>query len=254
MNTDQDQRKRIHAMTSQPTTAAAPSGVRLITFDLDGTLVDTAREIAEAANRTLQQIGLPRRPLADVTRLIGHGTRELMRGLLAQAVEAGDARGEDLDLNAIMQRFEGHYHDTTGTDSQLYPGCLEGLVRLRDSGVQMACVTNKEHRFAVRVLQSTGLSGFFRVVIGGDSLAQKKPHAAVIQYCLDALAVPQSQAAHLGDSSIDVDTARRAGVAAWAVPYGYNGGQPIETSHPDAIFPGVDAVADHVLSTAAKAA
>lgn len=233
---------------------AVPHSVRLITFDLDGTLVDTAREIAEAANRTLAQTGLPLRALPDVTRLIGHGTRELMRGLLAQAVEAGDARAEDVDFEAIMQCFEGHYHDTTGTDSRLYPGCLEGLTRLRDAGIQMACVTNKEHRFAVRVLQATGLSAFFRLVVGGDSLAQKKPHAVVIQYCLDALAVPQSQAAHLGDSSIDVDTARRAGVAAWAVPYGYNGGMPIEASHPDVLFPGIDAVADHVLSVAAKAA
>ncbi|HIV70197.1 MAG TPA: HAD-IA family hydrolase [Candidatus Aquabacterium excrementipullorum] len=241
-------------MTDPRASRPAPLCVRLITFDLDGTLVDTASEIAEAANRTLHEIGLPRRPLPDVTRLIGHGTRELMRGLLAQAVEAGAARAEALDLDAIMRRFESHYHDTTGTDSQLYPGCLEGLTRLRDAGIQMACVTNKEHRFAVRVLQSTGLSGFFRLVVGGDSLAQKKPHPAVIEYCLEALAVPQSQAAHLGDSSIDVDTARRAGVAAWAVPYGYNGGQPIEASHPDIVFPGVDAVADHVLSVAAKAA
>lgn len=229
-------------------------GVRLITFDLDGTLVDTAREIAEAANRTLHHMGLPRRELPDVTRLIGHGTRELMRGLLAQAVEAGDVRAQDLDLDAIMRSFEGHYQDTTGTDSRLYPGCLEGLTRLRDAGIQMACVTNKEHRFAVKVLQASGLSTFFRLVIGGDSLAQKKPHAAVIEYCLHALSVPQSQTAHLGDSSIDVDTARRAGVAAWAVPYGYNGGQPIEASRPDILFPGIDAVADHVLSEAAKAA
>lgn len=240
----------------RPIAPGEPSrpGVRLITFDLDGTLVDTAREIAEAANRTLHHMGLPRRELPDVTRLIGHGTRELMRGLLAQAVEAGDVRAQDLDLDAVMRSFEGHYQDTTGTDSQLYPGCLEGLTRLRDAGIQMACVTNKEHRFAVKVLQASGLSTFFRLVIGGDSLAQKKPHAAVIEYCLHALSVPQSQTAHLGDSSIDVDTARRAGVAAWAVPYGYNGGQPIEASRPDILFPGIDAVADHVLSEDAKAA
>lgn len=241
-------------MTDPRSSTALPHSIRLITFDLDGTLVDTASEIAEAANRTLEAFKLPRRAVPDVSRLIGHGTRELMRGLLAQAVEAGDAKAEALDFESIMLCFDGHYDDTTGTESRLYAGCLEGLTRLRDAGVQMACVTNKEHRFAVKVLQVTGLAGFFRLVIGGDSLAQKKPHAAVIQYCLEALAVPQSQAAHLGDSSIDVDTARRAGVAAWAVPYGYNGGQPIEASHPDVLFPGIDAVADHVLSVAAKAA
>ena len=222
--------------------------IQLITFDLDGTMVDTASEIAEAANRTLHEIGLPRRPVAEVAHHIGHGTRELMKGLLAEARTAGHAAQAALDLDVVMGRFEQHYHDTTGTDSRLYPGCLSGLQRLRDAGIQLACVTNKEYRFAARVLEVTGLAPFFRLVIGGDSLTQKKPHPLVIEYCLDALAVDQSRAAHVGDSSIDVDTARRAGVAAWAVPYGYNGGQAIETSGPDGLFASIDQLADHVLS------
>lgn len=221
--------------------------IKLITFDLDGTLVDTASEIAEAANRTLLEVGLPRRPVAEISHFIGHGTRELMRGLLAKAREEGHALVDQLNIDQVMQRFEGHYQDTTGTDSRLYPGCLAGLERLREAGIQMACVTNKEHRFAVRVLEVTGLSSFFKVVIGGDSLAQKKPHPLVIDYCLDALGVDQWEAAHVGDSSIDVDTARRAKVAAWAVPYGYNGGRAIEASEPDRVFASIDQVADHVL-------
>jgi phosphoglycolate phosphatase len=229
--------------------------ITLITFDLDGTLVDTAGEIAEAANRTLVDIGLPSRPLGDVTRLIGHGTRELMKGLLSQAHQAGQGVVVDrLDIEQVMQCFEGHYHATTGTDSRLYPGCLEGLVRLRDAGVQMSCVTNKEHRFAERVLAVTNLAPFFRLLVGGDSLAQKKPHPLVIEHCLKAHGVVPSQAAHVGDSSIDVETAKRAGVAAWALPYGYNGGQPIEASVPDAVFASIDHIADLVLNQQRAAA
>jgi phosphoglycolate phosphatase len=221
----------------------------LITFDLDGTMVDTASEIAEAANRTLSDLGLPRRPVGEVTCLIGHGTRELMRGLLEQAVAAGYADLVNaLDTEAVMHCFEGHYQDTTGTESRLYPGCLNGLQRLRSAGIKLACVTNKEIRFAHRVLEVTGLAEFFPIVIGGDSLAQKKPHPQVIDHCLDALSVDQSRAAHVGDSSIDVDTARRAGVAAWAVPYGYNGGMAIEASSPDHLFATIDHIADHVLA------
>ena len=222
--------------------------IHCITFDLDGTLVDTASEIAEAANRTLMELGLPRRDLADVTHLIGHGTRELMAGLLRQAqARGGDDIVRRLDMARVMQCFEGHYHDTTGTDSRLYPGCREGLEHLRHAGVLMACVTNKEQRFAERVLEVTGLASYFPVLVGGDTLVQKKPHPLVIQYCLDALNVDQFNAAHVGDSSIDVETARRAGVAAWAVPYGYNGGLPIETAQPDHVFADLADVAQHVL-------
>lgn len=227
--------------------------ITCITFDLDGTLVDTAREIAEAANRTLLEIGLPRRDTADVTQLIGHGTRELMLGLLRQAAQsaADDALRtwiEQLDHEAVMQCFEQHYGDTTGTDSQLYPGVQTGLDQLRQAGIRMACVTNKELRFAVKVLEVTGLSTYFPIVIGGDSLPQKKPDPSVIQYCLDALNVDQLNAAHVGDSSIDVETAKRAGVAAWALPYGYNGGRPIEQAQPDHVFATVAEVASHVLA------
>ncbi|MGE5451487.1 MAG: phosphoglycolate phosphatase [Acidobacteriota bacterium] len=226
--------------------------ITCITFDLDGTLVDTAREIAEAANRTLQALGLPRRDTSDVTQLIGHGTRELMMGLLKQAAESaqGEARQhiERLDREAVMHCFEQHYGDTTGTDSQLYPGVATGLDQLRQAGIRMACVTNKELRFATRVLEVTGLSTYFPIVIGGDSLPQKKPDPSVIQYCLDALNVDQWNAAHVGDSSIDVETARRAGVAAWAMPYGYNGGRPIEDARPDHVFQTLADVACHVLA------
>ncbi|MDE2400644.1 MAG: phosphoglycolate phosphatase [Burkholderiales bacterium] len=221
--------------------------MQLITFDLDGTMVDTAAEIAEAANRTLVEIGLPRRTPGEVTQLIGHGTRELMKGLLQKAHDAGEASLASRDTELVMQAFERHYHDTTGTDSRLYPGCLDGLEILYRAGVQLACVTNKELRFAQRVLEVTGLARYFPIVIGGDSLVQKKPHPLVIQYCLDALNVHQSKAAHVGDSSIDIETARRAGVAAWAVPYGYNGGQPIEHARPDGLFANIARIADHVL-------
>lgn len=217
-----------------------------ITFDLDGTLVDTASEIAEAANRTLQQLQLPTRSLAEVTGHIGHGTRELMKGLLLQAEQAGHA--STLDMDRVMPLFERHYGDTTGTTARLYPGVKEGLDTLREAGIRLACVTNKEFRFAVKVLEVTGLSTYFSVVIGGDSLPQKKPDPSVIQYCLDALNVNQLNAAHVGDSSIDVETARRAGVAAWALPYGYNGGRPIEEAQPDHVFANVAEVAQHVLT------
>lgn len=221
--------------------------IELITFDLDGTLIDSAREIAEAANRTLQDFGLPGLSFEAITAMIGLGTRELMK-------DVWKASGENLSPTQldeqVLPRFERHYNDTTGTDSQLYPGCLHGLQRLKEAGVRLACVTNKEYRFAERVLAVSGLTPFFSLLIGGDSLADKKPNPLVIDHCLQAFAVSQRAAAHVGDSSIDVATAKRAGVKAWAVPYGYNRGQAIETASPDRIFSDINAIADWVLTAA----
>lgn len=212
----------------------------LLTFDLDGTLVDTASEIAEAANRTLDDFDLPRQPAADITRLIGRGTRELMLALLRQA-------RADLDAEQMLARFDRHYGDTTGTEARVYDGCLDGLQRLREAGLRLACVTNKEERFALRVLEVTGLSGCFDLVIGGDTLVHKKPHPLPIQTCMTELGGTPATTAHVGDSRIDVEVARNAGVAAWAVPYGYNGGEAIEAAEPEMMFDDIAAVADHVL-------
>lgn len=219
---------------------------QILTFDLDGTLADTAGEIAEAANRTIEELGFSRRPVGQITNLIGRGTRELMNKLMAGiAHEQPDLHIDEADL---LHRFERHYGETTGTMATLFDGCKEGLDRLRAAGIAMACVTNKEHRFAMRVLQVTGLLPYFGLVVGGDSLPEKKPHPSMIGHCLNVLGGEAQACAHVGDSHIDVATARNAGVAAWAVPYGYNGGEPIESAGPNRVFASIAAIADHVLA------
>lgn len=219
--------------------------IALVSFDLDGTLVDTAGEIAEAANRAIADFGLARQPVPELTLLIGHGAHALMRQLLARL-------GAEVDVDAVLARFERHYLDTTGTLGLPYPGCTETLARLRAAGVHTACVTNKESRLAQQLLHHHGLTDAFDIVVGGDSLPQKKPHASVLQHVAAALSVPMPQLAHVGDSATDVMAARNAGAAAWAVPWGYNGGQPIDSAAPDRIFHSLPAVADHVLEGARR--
>lgn len=219
----------------------------LLSFDLDGTLVDTAAEIAEAANRTLDSHGIPRRPVAEITLLIGAGTHELMRRLLQRCAALDPSLAARLDTAAVMATLDRHYAETAGLSAQPYPACRESLDRLREAGVRLACTTNKEHRHAVRVLEQTGLADAFELLIGGDSLPEKKPHPSVLQHVAAHFGVPLARTAHLGDSAVDVNAARLAGVQAWAVPYGYNAGQPIETSHPDRLFHSLREVADHAL-------
>ncbi len=114
--------------------------------------------------------------------------------------------------------------------------------------MRLACTTNKELRHTERVLAVTGLDGFFDLVIGGDSLAEKKPHRSVLEHVMRTLQSSAARTAHVGDSSIDVQAARNAGVGAWVVPYGYNGGQPIESASPDRVFAGLLDVARHALA------
>ena len=196
----------------------------LVSFDLDGTLVDTASEIAEAANRALESHGMARRPSSEIALLIGAGTRELMLKLLARCFLEQPALALTVKPDAVLQSLDKHYAITTGSSAVPYSGCREALADLRLAGVKLACVTNKELRHARRVLEVTRLEGYFDLVIGGDSLDEKKPHPSVLRHVAQTFDVSLARTAHLGDSATDVAAARNAGVAAWAVPYGYNSG------------------------------
>jgi phosphoglycolate phosphatase len=220
----------------------------LVCFDLDGTLVDTSAEICEAANRTLESHGIGRRPITEITLLIGAGTRELMLRLLARCLLEHPTLARSIDPDAVLRSMEQHYAETAGGSARAYDGCQEMLSVLRAKGVKLACVTNKEVRHAQRVLEATGVAPLFDLVVGGDSLSEKKPHRSVLRHVVRTLGVPTTRTAHLGDSAIDVAAARNAGVAAWAVPYGYNAGRPIEESKPDRLFANLAEVAQHVLS------
>ncbi len=222
----------------------------LVSFDLDGTLVDTASEIAEAVNLALDDHSLARRPLEEITALIGAGTHALMLKLL---VQMGVGPGNGLSIGALLQTLDMRYGETTGTSARVYPGAAEALAQLRAAGLKLACVTNKELRHALRVLEVTGLAGHFDLVIGGDSLPEKKPHGSVLrQVAADLGGLPVQRCGHVGDSRIDVQAARNAGFAAWAVPYGYNGGEPVALAAPDRLFPDLLALADHVVGGVAR--
>jgi len=209
----------------------------LVMFDLDGTLVETAPEIADAVNDTLRRFDLPEVTQQQVNDWIGHGTRTLLIQALAFAGKTNVATvSASSNLKLMAAEFDGHYQRRCGTRSHLYPQVRETLVALRGQGVKLAVVTNKEGRYTRTVLDVHQLSPLLDCVVSGDTLPTKKPDPAGIQSCLAQFAVPLHRALFVGDSSIDVATARNAGVAVWALPYGYNMGQPIEACAPDRVI------------------
>ncbi|MBQ0945337.1 HAD-IA family hydrolase [Ideonella sp. 4Y16] len=219
----------------------------VITFDLDGTMVDTADEIAEAANRTLAEFGVPRQDPAMITGFIGHGARHMMMRLMAHVLLEQPERADTLRPDAVLARLDAHYGATAGLTAKPYPGCRDALRTLREHGVRVACLTNKEHRYATKVLRSCGLADMLDYVVGGDLLPQKKPDPAGLHHVLGVLGGQTHRAAHVGDSRTDVETARAAGAEAWAVPWGYNSGEPIQLAHPDRVFNSLPEIAELVV-------
>ena len=215
----------------------------LILFDLDGTLIETAPEIADAVNDTLTVLGLDPVEQARVDRWIGHGTRELLIQALAfRWGEPADAVRQSERFPAIEVTFGQHYQRRCGTRSHLYPQVRETLHALRAQGVKLVVVTNKEGRYTQTVLDAHAMMPLFDRVISGDTLSVKKPNPLAIADCLLRYGVAAERALFVGDSSIDVATARNAGVTVWALPYGYNMGEPIEASHPDRVIPDFSAL------------
>lgn len=219
------------------------SAIDLAMFDLDGTLVATASEIGDAVNDTLVRFELPAVSQVQVERWIGHGTRELLIQALASAgkTEVDLVRASSA-LPLIAAEFDRHYQRRCGTRSQLYPQVRETLTALRAQGVKLAVVTNKESRYTAAVMDAHQLAPLFDRVVSGDTLPTKKPDPAGIQSCLSLFQVPPERALFVGDSSIDVATARNAGVRVWALPYGYNMGEPITACAPDRVIENISAL------------
>lgn len=209
----------------------------LILFDLDGTLIETAPEIADAVNDTLRRFELPEVSQQQVNDWIGHGTRELLIQALAWAgnTTAETVRHAD-SFKLVEQAFGRFYQARCGTRSHLYPQVREVLQALREQGVKLVVLTNKEGRYTDTVLAAHALGPLFDRVISGDTLPVKKPDPAGVRACLDQFQVPASRALFVGDSSIDAATARNAGVPVWLLPYGYNMGQPVQACAPDRVM------------------
>ena len=209
----------------------------LVLFDLDGTLVATAPELQDAVNDTLREFALGSVSLAQVETWIGHGTRELLAQALAFAsgIDLAAVRASE-NLDAITSEFDGHYQRRCGTRSHLYPHVPEASTELRRRGVKLAVVTNKESRFTDAVLRRHALLPLLdRLSAAIPSLpASPIPPGSS---CASVLGVPARRTLIVGDWRVDVTVARNAGIAIWAVTYGYNMGYPIACGAPDRLLP-----------------
>ncbi|MEL7536068.1 MAG: phosphoglycolate phosphatase [Pseudomonadota bacterium] len=185
-------------------------------FDLDGTLFDTAPDIADALDLTLTELGLPAAGRERAISWIGGGARVLLK----RALPAAGA--DDADPDDVMPIFMRHYGTTNARTAMPYPGVDDTLSVLAGQGHRLGCVTNKPALFAHQILEASQLLDRFGVLIGGDTLIERKPHPLPLTTAISALEATVDETWMVGDSLTDMDAARAAGVRSAWVPYGYH--------------------------------
>ena len=201
-----------------------------VTFDLDGTLLDTIADLAEACRLMLDEIGAPPRTLAEVHSFVGKGMAVLVERCLTYE-QAPTAE----QLHQAIEAFKRHYVAVNGKFTRIYPGVIEGLQAWKASGIKMGVVTNKPGMFTEALLDRMGMTDYFDVIVSGDTTAHKKPHPEPILHACRLFNVRPDRNLHIGDSSNDIHAAHAAGCLAYAVPYGYNEGVPVDSADCDAL-------------------
>lgn len=194
--------------------------MRAVIFDLDGTLVDSAPDIAHALNRFLAEQGQPAYDLPKVTSFIGHGALRLLEQAWGGL---GIPRGAEA-LKADLARFEAIYAEDPNSRTRLYPGLPDALDVLRDRGFALGVCTNKPYALSVAVLETLGLAGYFGALIGGDSLPERKPSPEPLEACARRLGVETFETLYVGDSEVDAATAEAAGIPFLLHTEGYRKG------------------------------
>jgi phosphoglycolate phosphatase len=204
--------------------------------DLDGTLVDTLGDFVAVLAHTLDELNLPRVPLAFVERTVGKGSEHLIRSVLREV--GADAS----QYERMWALYQQHYLAINGAHASVYPGAREGLQRLHEAGWRLACVTNKPLAFARPLLEQKGLLPLLSQVFGGDSFARRKPDPLPLVEACKALGTVPARTLVVGDSANDALAARAAGCPVLLVRYGYNHGEPIERVDADGFVDRLDQI------------
>ena len=206
---------------------------RLVMFDLDGTLVDSVPDLAAAVDDMLLQLGRPAVGIDLVRTWVGNGAPMLVRRALSRRLEPDPFHEPEVTraLALFTQAYAQHQGQT-----RLYPGVQSVLMQLRQWKIDLALITNKPEQFIHPLLESVGLDGLFRWIVGGDTLPQQKPDPAGLVHVMALAGVSPDQALFVGDSCNDIRAAKAAQVCSVAMTYGYNHGHPISDEHPDCLL------------------
>jgi phosphoglycolate phosphatase len=212
--------------------------IAAVAFDLDGTLIDTAPDLGSAANMMLVMLGGRPLPEQQVPKLIGAGIDEFVKRVLRLS---GVAPDRALESTAALL-FRNLYGQRLFERSRIYPGVVNTLRTLRTGGRTLCCVTNKESKFALALLEFAGLRDFFAAVLCADRPEDRKPSPNLLRAACAHAAVEPAQMLCVGDSRADIGAAHAAGCRVVAVDYGYHRDLPLAELRPDAIVSNVEEI------------
>lgn len=187
--------------------------LKLLIFDLDGTLADTGRDIAEAINFAIAPFGVSSYSVEEVKAMVGSGISYLLRSIAPSGSESPGVQEK------VIARFFRHYSLHLLDHTRAYPGVPETLQQL--TAYRKTVLSNKREEFSRRILNGLGLSSSFDAAFGSDSLSEKKPSPAPVLEILDRFGVSRDETVIVGDSSYDIEAGNAAGVRSIAVTYGF---------------------------------
>lgn len=209
--------------------------ISYIAFDLDGTLVDSAPDLAQSLRLSLRDLELPSVTDSQVQGWIGNGAEIMVKRALSRSVSIDPALPPELYLKA-RSRFDFHYANSGHSKTQLYPDVNETLSVLKNAGYQLGIVTNKPSAFVPEIVAKLGLAPYFTDIIGGDSLATNKPDPEGLWSLRDKYGLSNENMLMVGDSKNDILAAKNAGFSSIGLVYGYNYGEPISDSGPTLVL------------------
>jgi phosphoglycolate phosphatase len=210
----------------------------LVLLDLDGTLVDSMPDLANSINKTLVEFSIAEREINSIRNWVGNGVEKLLHRAMTNDID-GAAEPELFDR--AYTSFMDTYRKNMCVMSVCYPGVREGIDYLKEKNIKLGCVTNKSGQFVGPILEKLGLMDDMSIVIAGDTLAKKKPDPMPLLHAASVFEVDPKQSLMIGDSVSDVKAARAADFQIVCVSYGYNHGNDIRDTNPDAV---VDSLAD----------
>jgi phosphoglycolate phosphatase len=198
--------------------------LKAILFDLDGTLIDSGDDLANSVNYMLKKLNKKTFDNETIKKWIGNGAAVLVKRALSGGMEIKDINEEE--FQKAFEIFMNHYSENLCVNTKLFDGVREVLEYLKDK--KLAIITNKPYKFVLPILEYFKIDEYFDLVLGGDSLDEKKPSAKPLKVACERLGVLENEAVMVGDSKNDIIAAKNAGIRSVCVTYGYLQGEEAE--------------------------